>query len=85
MRTSILGIIVSAAVGLFAFFGVASPAYALSVVISGRGVWGDGTPVVKGFSEPGASFAFTLVLPNPIPSNPADGEDFDYTLTGGRT
>jgi hypothetical protein len=37
--------------------------------------------VVPGFSEPGASFSFTFVLPNPIPSNPADGDDFDYTLT----
>ena len=44
MRTSILGIIVSAAVGSFAFFGVASPAYAQSVVIVGVGQWGPTYP-----------------------------------------
>ena len=80
MRTSILGIIVSAAVGSFAFFGVASPAYALSVVIVGVGQWGDGTLSVPGFSEPGATFAFEVVLPQPIPANPADGTSFDYVL-----
>jgi hypothetical protein len=41
MRTSILGIIVSAAVG-FAFFGVASPAYTESVVITRGGPMGAG-------------------------------------------
>ena len=80
MRTSILGIIVSAAVGSFAFFGVASPAYALSVVITGVGQWGPDVTPVQGFSEPSASFAFELELPNPIPANPADGTDFDYVL-----
>ena len=80
MRTSVLGIIVSAAVGSFAFFGVASPAEAQSVVVLGVGEWGPGVTPVKGFSEPGASFAFELELPNPISSNPADGTDFDYVL-----
>ena len=80
MRTSISGIIVSTAVGLFAFFGVASPAEAQQVIISGSGVWEDGTDVVKGFSEPGASFTFTFQLPNPIPSNPAEGTDLDFVL-----
>jgi hypothetical protein len=81
MRASILGIIVSAVVGSFVFFGVASPAEALTVVITGTGVWGEGTTPVNGFSEPGASFAFSFELANPIPSNPADGTDFDYVLT----
>jgi hypothetical protein len=80
MRTGILGIIVSAAVGLFAFFGVASPAYALSVVILGVGQWGPDVTPVQGFSEPGATFAFEVVLPQPIPANPADGTSFDYVL-----
>ena len=80
MRTSILGIIVSAGVGSFGFFGVASPVYAESVVVFGVGVWGPDVTPVEGFSEPGASFAFELELPNPIPSNPADGTDFDYIL-----
>jgi hypothetical protein len=62
MRTSILGIIVSAAVGSFAFFGVASPAYALSVVILGVGQWGPDVTPVQGFSEPGATFAFESCL-----------------------
>ena len=80
MRTSILGIIVSAAVGLFAFFGVASSAEAQNVVVLGVGQWGPDVTPVKGFSAPGASFAFEFELPNPIPSNPADGTDFDYVL-----
>ena len=80
MRTSILGIIVSAAVGSFAFFGVASPAYALSVVILGVGQWGPDVTPVQGFSAPGATFAFEVVLPQPIPANPADGTSFDYVL-----
>ena len=79
MRTSIVGIIVSAAVG-FAFFGVASPAYAESVVILGVGQWGPDVTPVKGFSAPGATFAFEVVLPQPIPANPADGTSFDYVL-----
>ena len=49
MRTSILGTIVSAAVGAFAFFGVASPAEAQSVVVIGVGEWGPGVTPVKGF------------------------------------
>ena len=80
MKTSILGVIVSAAVGLFAFFGVASTAKAQTVVVIGVGEWGPDVTPVKGFSEPGASFAFELELPNPIPANPADGTDFDYVL-----
>jgi hypothetical protein len=80
MRTSILGIIVSAAVGSFAFFGDASPAEAQQVIISGVGVWGPDTPVLKKWAAPNASFAFTFELPNPIPSNPADGTDLDYIL-----
>jgi PEP-CTERM motif len=80
MRTSILGIIVSAAVGSFAFFGVASPAEAATVHISGSGVWGLDTEVIKGFSAPGASFSFSFELQDPIPSNPAEGTDFDYLL-----
>ena len=67
MRTSILGIIVSAAVGSFAFFGVASPAYAESVVILGVGQWGPDVTPVQGFSAPGATFAFEFVLPNLFP------------------
>ena len=86
MRTSILGIIVSAAVGLFAFFGVASPAEAGSVVIFGSGVWdSDVTPGYKAFSAPGSAFAFDFVLPDPIPTNPADGTDFDYDTGQNRT
>ena len=81
MRTSILGIIVSAAVGSFAFFGVASPAYANFVVITGVGQWGPDVTPVQGFSEPGASFAFSFELENPIASNPADGDNFEYILT----
>jgi hypothetical protein len=85
MRTSILGVIVSAAIGLFAFFGVASPAVAEppaegSVQISGSGVWGPGTDEVKGFSAPGASFSFDFLIPETIPENPTEGTDFDWIL-----
>jgi hypothetical protein len=82
MRTSILGIIVSAAVGSFAFFGVESPAEAQQVIIDGSGVWGTGTDVVPGFSAPGESFRFSFTLEDPIPANPAEGTDFDYALNG---
>jgi hypothetical protein len=80
MRTSILGIVVSAAVGSFAFFGVASPAEAQTVVVIGVGQWGPDVTPVQGFSAPGASFAFEFELLNPIPANPADGTGFDYVL-----
>ena len=79
MRTSILGIIVSAAVGSFAFFGVASPAEAQAMVIFGVGQWGPDETPVEDFSEPDAPFAFESSL-NPIPANPATGTSFNYTL-----
>jgi hypothetical protein len=76
MRTRILGVI--AAIGSFAFFGVASPA--ADVNIAGVGSWGDGTPDTP-FSQPGAPFAFTFDLPNPIPSNPTNRvTNFSYIL-----
>jgi hypothetical protein len=80
MRTSILGVVVSAAVGSFAFFSVASPAEAASVRISASGEWGPDTESIKGFSAPGASFSFSFDLPNPISSNPTEGTHFDYAL-----
>jgi hypothetical protein len=81
MRTSILGIIVSAAVGLFAFFGVASPAEA-RVEISGEVVWGPGTPVTL-LSIPGATSLFSFDLPNRISSNPTtEVTRFTYSTNG---
>ena len=81
MRTSILGIIVSAAVGLFAFFGVASPAEA-RVEISGEVVWGPGTPVTL-LSIPGATSLFSFDLPNRISSNPTtEVTHFTYSTNG---
>jgi hypothetical protein len=44
------------------------------------GQWGPDVTPVKGFSAPGATFAFEVVLPQPIPANPADGTSFDYVL-----
>jgi hypothetical protein len=80
MRASILGAIVCAAVGSFAFFSFASPAEAASVNITAVGTWGDGTPDTP-FSQPGAPFAFTFDLENPIPSNPTNQiRNFSYIL-----
>ena len=82
MRTSILGVIVSAAVGLFAFFGVASPAEAQNVEISGSVFWGPGTPVTL-LSIPGATSTFSFDLPNPISSNPTtEVTHFTYSTSG---
>jgi hypothetical protein len=82
MRTSILGIIVSAAVGLFASFGVASPAEARNVEISGSVFWGPGTPVTL-LSIPGATSLFSFDLPNPISSNPTtEVTHFTYSTSG---
>jgi hypothetical protein len=82
MRTSILGIIVSAAVGLFAFFGVASPAEARNVEISASVFWGPGTPVTL-LSIPGATSRFSFDLPNPISSNPTtEVTHFTYSTSG---
>ena len=79
MRTSILGVIVCAAVGSFAFFSAALPAEA-DVNITTVGTWGDGAPDTP-FSQPGAPFAFTFNLPNPIPSNPTNRvTNFSYIL-----
>ena len=82
MRTSILGVIVCAAVGAFAFFGVGSRAEA-DVNITAAGSWGDNTPDTP-FSQPGALFAFTFDLENnPIPSNPTNQiTNFSYELNG---
>jgi hypothetical protein len=81
MRTSILGIIVSAAVGLFAFVGVASPAGAGTAIIFGSGVWDSSALDSKPFSAPNSLFAFVFVLPNPIATNPStDGADFEWIL-----
>jgi hypothetical protein len=80
MRTSILGIIVSAAVGSFAFFGVISPAEAANVFISVSGVWGPGAEVTP-FSAPDGEFTFGFELPNPISENPiTQFTDFSYFL-----
>ena len=80
MRTSILGVIVCAAVGAFAFFGVGSRAEA-DVNITAAGSWGANTPDTP-FSQPGALFAFTFDLENnPIPSNPTNRvTNFSYIL-----
>ena len=80
MRTSILGVI--AAVGAFAFFGVASPACA-DVNITGAGLWGDNTPDTP-FSAPGGLWVFSFNLENnPISSNPTnDITNFSYELNG---
>ena len=45
-------------------------------------MWANGARRTRGpgFSEPGATFAFEVVLPQPIPANPADGTSFDYVL-----
>lgn len=46
-------------------------------------MWANGGPdvtPVKGFSAPGATFAFEVVVPQPLPANPADGTSFDYVL-----
>jgi hypothetical protein len=82
MRTSILGVIVCAAVGAFAFFGVGSRAEA-DVNITAAGSWGDNTPDTP-FSQPGALFAFNFDLENnPIPSNPTNQiTNFSYELNG---
>jgi hypothetical protein len=80
MRTSILGIIVSAAVGLFAFVGVASPAGAGTAIIFGSGVWDSSALDSKPFSAPNSQFAFFFVLPNPIASASTDGTDFEWIL-----
>ena len=83
MRTSILGIIVSAAVGSFAFFGVASPAEAASVQISASGEWGPLTPTVLPWSTRNASWSFSFDLPNPISRNPTTQvTNFNYSLNG---
>ena len=58
MRTSILGVI--AAIGAFAFFGVASPAEA-DVNITGAGLWGENTRIFS-FSAPGGLWVFFLTL-----------------------
>jgi hypothetical protein len=81
MRTSILGIIVSAAVGLFAFVGVASPAGAGTAIIYGSGAWDSSALDSKPFSAPSSLFAFVFVLPDPIATNPSfDGSDFEWIL-----
>jgi hypothetical protein len=80
MRTSILGVI--AAIGSFAFFGVASPAEAQTVEISGSVFWGPGTPVTL-LSVPGATSSFSFDLPNPISSNPTTQvTHFTYSTSG---
>ena len=89
MRTRILGFIVSAAFGLFAFFGVAAPAKAASVFISVSGVWGPSAEVTP-FSAPDGAFTFGFVLPNPFSENPTTQfADFSYylnvTLVTGQT
>jgi hypothetical protein len=89
MRTRILGFIVSAAFGLFAFFGVAAPAKAASVFISVSGVWGPSAEVTP-FSAPDGTFTFGFVLPNPFSENPTtEFTDFSYylnvTLVTGQT
>ena len=80
MRTSILGVI--AAIGSFAFFGVASSAEA-DVNITGAGLWGDNTPDTP-FSAPGGLWVFSFNLENnPIPSNPTNQiTNFSYELNG---
>jgi hypothetical protein len=82
VRTNILGIIVSAAIGAFAFFGVASPADA-DVNITGAGSWGDNTPDTP-FSAPGGLWVFSFNLENnPISSNPTNEiTNFSYELNG---
>ncbi len=85
MRTSILGIIVSAAVGLFACVGVASPAGAGTAIIFGSGVWDSSALDSKPFSAPSSSFAFVFVLPDPIGTNPSQGTDFEWILAQNRT
>jgi hypothetical protein len=83
MRISILGIIVSAAVGSFAFFSVASPAEAASVQISASGEWGRGTLPIFPWSAAGASWSFSFDLPNPISRNPTTQvTNFSYSLNG---
>jgi hypothetical protein len=83
MRTSILGVIVCAAVGSFAFFSVASPAEAASVEISASGEWGPGTPTVLPWSTRNASWSFSFDLPNPISRNPTTQvTNFSYSLNG---
>ena len=83
MRTSILGVIVCAAVGAFAFFGVGSRAEAAREYNRVRAL-GATTPRTPHLAQPGALFAFTFDLENnPIPSNPTNEiTNFSYELNG---
>jgi hypothetical protein len=83
MRKSILGAIGCAAVGSFAFFGVASPAEADSVQISASGEWGPRTLPIFPWSARNASWSFSFDLPNPISRNPTSQvTNFNFTLNG---
>jgi PEP-CTERM motif-containing protein len=68
----------------------AALAKADGVTISGTGVWGSGAPT-SDWSTPGASWSFSLVLPNPTPASPNNGTaemlvtditSFSFTLNG---
>ena len=71
-----------AALALIAVLAAAPFATADPVSISGNGTWDAGTPTTA-YSEAGATWQFSFVLPNPIASNPTTQvSDFAFYLNG---